>query len=63
MNTNNIMHWYSKQTVIIGKAVNPADYCKKKIPSITDIKNITDALVNALSECQATDPVINALEK
>ena len=56
-------HWYSTQTVIIGRAINPSDYCKKKIPSISDIKNITDALIEEFTRCQSADPVKKVLEK
>ena len=45
-------HWYSRSTVIIGKTVNPKDYCTKKMPSTADIQTITDILAAELNRCK-----------
>lgn len=44
--------WYKTRTVIIGNTIYPKDFLKKKIPSTSDIKNITDALINELNRCK-----------
>ncbi len=46
-------HWYNKRNVIIGKTINPKEFCKGKFPSTTDIKNITDALIFELKRCKS----------
>ncbi len=56
-------HFFSRQTVIIGKPINPADFCTKKVPSFADIKNITDALISELTRCKAAGSDENVLEK
>lgn len=48
-------HWYDRQTVVIGKAICPAEICKKKLPSTADIANITDILAKELARCKLTD--------
>lgn len=45
-------HWLGKSTVIIGKTINPKDYCTKKMPSTADIQNITDILASELNRCK-----------
>lgn len=44
--------WYKTRNVIIGNTINPRDYCEKKFPSTSDIKNITNALINELNRCK-----------
>lgn len=44
-------HWYSRQCVVIGQAVDPAAICQKKMPSIADIQHITDALMAQMQRC------------
>ena len=56
-------HWYNPRTVVIGKAINPADFTQKKMPSTTDIKNITDALLTELNRCKAANCNQDTLEK
>ncbi len=56
-------HWYSAQTVVVGNTINPADYCKKKVPSVADIKNITDVLIEELIRCRTAFSGENILEK
>lgn len=48
-------HWYDSRTVIIGKTINPKDFCQKKFPSTKDIKNITTALTNELNRCKSAN--------
>ena len=44
--------WYNMHTVVIGETIDPRDFCQKKIPSTTDINNITNALFNELNRCK-----------
>ncbi|MBO5754884.1 MAG: 1-acyl-sn-glycerol-3-phosphate acyltransferase, partial [Clostridia bacterium] len=48
-------HWYTPRTVVVGKAIHPADYCQKKMPSTADIKNVTDALLAELNRCKSAN--------
>ena len=48
-------HWYNTRRVIVGNAINPKDFCSKKFPSTTDIKNITDALIDELKRCKSAN--------
>ncbi len=41
--------WYNRRRVIIGNAINPADFIKGKFPSTGDIERITDALLNEIT--------------
>lgn len=52
-------HWYSRQVVIVGETINPKDFCTKKLPSTTDIKTVTEALMNELNRCKAANNTIN----
>lgn len=47
--------WYSMRTVVIGKAIDPQQFCTKKFPSTVDIKNISDALVEELLRCKSAN--------
>lgn len=53
MNIAQTQHWYSRRTVVIGKTIDPKDYCAKKFPSTADIENITHALAEELNRCKA----------
>ena len=54
-------HWYSRTRVVIGEKIDPAALCQKKMPSVADIQNITDALMNEMRRC---DPALaDAAEK
>ncbi len=44
-------HWYSRQRVVIGEAIDPAAICSKKMPSTADIQHITDALMVEMTRC------------
>jgi len=48
-------HWYSRQVVVIGKTINPSEYCQKKMPSTGDIKAISQALMEQLNLCKNTN--------
>ncbi len=48
-------HWYNRQKVIIGETIYPNKYCTKKMPSTSDIKNITDILMNEMNRCVPKD--------
>ena len=39
-----IRHWYDRRTVVIGNALNPADYIKGSFPTARDIDEITKVL-------------------
>ena len=45
-------HWYNRSIVIIGKTINPKEYCTKKMPSTADIQNITNVLAAELNRCK-----------
>ena len=47
-------HWFSRQVVIIGETINPKDFSTKKLPSTTDIKTVTNVLMNELNRCKAS---------
>jgi len=47
--------WYHMRTVVIGNVINPKDFCTKKMPSIADIKNISDALIEELIRCKTAN--------
>ncbi len=55
--------WYNMRTVVIGKTINPKDYCQRKLPSTADIKNITDALINELNRCKSANSATNLSEE
>lgn len=48
-------HWYNARTVVVGRAIHPADYCQKKMPSTADIKNMTDALLAEINRCKSAN--------
>lgn len=45
-------HWYNRQTVVIGKVIEPKNLCSKKIPATADIEKITHVLADALLKCK-----------
>jgi len=44
-------HWYNRRRVIIGETIYPEKYCAKKLPSTSDIKKITEILMNEMNRC------------
>ncbi len=42
-------HWYSRRRVVIGNAINPADYVEGRFPSTGDIERVTTALLNEIT--------------
>ena len=44
--------WYNMRTIVIGKTIYPQDFYQRKIPSTTDINNITKALFEELNRCK-----------
>lgn len=47
--------WYNTRSVVIGNAIDPKAYCTKKMPSTTDIQNISEALANELNRCKTAN--------
>lgn len=45
-------HWYTMRTVVIGKAIDPQEFCQRKLPSTADIQRVTDELVKELNRCK-----------
>lgn len=54
--------WYQRRTVIIGNAIDPQTFCKKKMPSTADIKAITEALATELQRCQAANNTLGGAQ-
>ncbi len=44
-------HWYNRSQVVIGDTVYPNQICKKKMPTVNDIKEITDILMAEMQRC------------
>ena len=44
-------HWYNRRKVVIGKTLYPKEYITKKIPTTSDINNITEILMNEMQRC------------
>ena len=43
---------FSKSCVIIGESINCREFCSKKIPSVTEINEISKKIQNAMLECK-----------
>ena len=46
-------HWYQRKRMVIGDPIDPRNYITKKIPSMKDIEAVSNALQEALADCQA----------
>ena len=56
-------HWYERKTVVIGKTVDPRDYCQKKMPSTADIRLVTEALAEEMRRCKKADETFECSEE
>lgn len=45
-------HWYNRQKVVIGNPFLCSDYCKKKMPSLADINELSNILLEKMNECR-----------
>ncbi len=45
--------WWHRQKVVIGEPFNCRDYCSKKFPSVTDIAQVSEKLLEKMEDCKA----------
>lgn len=45
-------HWWSRKVVVIGEPINCRDYCQKKFPSLADMENLSNILLEKMTECE-----------
>jgi 1-acyl-sn-glycerol-3-phosphate acyltransferase len=46
-------HWYNTQKIVIGEPLNIKDYSTGKIPSMKDINNFSNILLQKMEECES----------
>ncbi len=47
--------WYSRRTVIIGKTIDPRDYCTGKAPTLANINKVSRVLMEELIRCKSAN--------
>lgn len=45
-------HWYERKKAVIGKPFLPKDYCKGRMPSIAETKELTENFAKSLDKCK-----------
>lgn len=45
-------HWYSRRIIVVGDAIDPKALCGKKMPSIADINNTAETLIEKIEQCR-----------
>lgn len=48
-------HWYQRQRVVIGEAIDPKVLVCGKFPSTADIQRVTEKLMEAMTRCRQMD--------
>lgn len=44
--------WYNRSIVVVGEEFHISDYCKKAMPSMADIENLTKIALEKMKECE-----------
>jgi len=54
MYTGKRKHWYNRSVVVVGDPIVFSDHCKKKMPSVADLEEMSEFLHARMLECKST---------